>query len=407
MTSILDLLSSDKTWKEFCEYKSERRQLNKTETEQLDLFVAEKRYLDITKDLSFSYPQKKIISKMDSSKKRTVYSYRDDETWVLKLLAYLLYKYDDKLSDNCYSFRRSINPSNAFEKIRKIKDLDDKYVLKIDIHNYFNSINVDKLLFILKDILDDEPLYDFFAYLLRQDRCFYNGELVEEKRGAMAGVPLASFFANFYLLDLDRYFEEKNIPYFRYSDDMIIFFDDEDTLNKEYSYLEDFIRSKDLELNMDKYSVSKPGTSWEFLGFSYQQGKIDLSDATIAKMKGKIRRKARKLYRYAKENDRPFEKTARSMINSFDHKFYDFKGENDFTWIRFYFPLINSTKGLHEIDMYMLKYLRYLYSGHHSKKNYRVSYEQLKKLGYTPLVAEYYNWKKENRMLYLQNKRTA
>ena len=39
----------------------------------------------------------------------------------------------------------------------------------------------------------------------------------------MAGVPLASFFANVYLGELDRIFEKKGIPYLRYSDDIIIF----------------------------------------------------------------------------------------------------------------------------------------------------------------------------------------
>ncbi|MBQ1303825.1 MAG: hypothetical protein IIY51_02855, partial [Erysipelotrichaceae bacterium] len=52
--------------------------------------------------------------------------------------------------------------------------------------------------------------------------------------------------------------------------------------------------------------------------------------------------------------------------------------------------------GLHQIDETMLEYLRYLYSGRHYKGNYRVSYEDMKKLGYTSLVAEFYNWKREN-----------
>ena len=403
MNSILDKLSSPLVWEEFYQYKIERRQLNKSDEKELHSFISEQRYLNITDDLCFSYPEKKLISKIDSKKKRTVYSYTRDETWVLKMLAYLLYEYDEKLSDNCYSFRRNINASHAFDKVKKIKDLDNKFVLKLDIHNYFNSIDVDQLMDTLKTIIIDKELYDFLEYLLKQDKCLINGELIEEKRGAMAGVPLASFFANFYLIDLDRYYEDLSIPYFRYSDDMIIFFDDRKQLDENFVFIKDFLDHKKLSLNMDKHHVSKPGEPWEFLGFSYYQNKIDLSDATVMKMKGKIRRKARKLYTRRKKNDLSYEKAARAMINSFDHKFYDFKGDNDFTWIRFYFPLISCTDGLHEIDKHMVMYLRYLYSGHHNKTNYRVTYEKLKKLGYTPLVAEYYRWKKENHELYLQN----
>ena len=50
----------------------------------------------------------------------------------------------------------------------------------------------------------------------------------------------------------------------------------------------------------------------------------------------------------------------------------------------------------------MVMYLRYLYSGRHTKSNYRITYDHLKQLGYTPLVAEYYRWKEENRKLNAQ-----
>ena len=405
MKDILKQLSSPSKWEEFYQYKIDRRQLSKSETTQLALFIEEKRYLDICKDLHFSYPEKRLISKIDSRKKRTVYTYSKDETWVLKLLAYLLYDYDHKLSDNCYSFRRNINASHAFEKIKKIKDINDKYVLKLDIHDYFNSIDVDQLLVILKSVIEEDELYEFLKYLLKQDKCYFNGELIEEKRGAMAGVPLASFFANFYLIDLDRHYEDDNIPFFRYSDDMIIFFDSKEQLDENFRFIESFLKDKNLQLNMDKYQVSEPGSPFDFLGFSYFNKQIDLSDVTIKKMKAKIRRKAKKIYTNRKKKGLSYNKAAKAMINSFDHKFYDFKGDNDFTWIRFYFPLINCTEGLHEIDKHMVMYLRYLYNGRHNKANYRITYEQLKKLGYTPLVAEYYNWKKENHELYLQNQK--
>ena len=400
METLLDQLSSKDVWLQFQRYKTDRNQLNRKELKQLETFIQEERYLRITEDFSFSYPVRKQITKLGSAKKRIVYSYNEDETWVLKLLAYLLYRYDEKISNNCYSFRRNMTAKTAFDRIRKIPDLNSRYVLKLDIHDYFNSINVGQLLEMLKDVIDDDPfLYGFLKDILNQDRCVFSGELIEEKRGAMAGVPLASFFANVYLMDLDGYFEEKGIPYFRYSDDMIIFFESEEQLRENESFLQDFFIRKKLALNEEKHHLSQPGEAWDFLGFTYRNGEIDLSDITIEKMKGKIRRKAMKLYRERKRKQLSYEKTARAMIRSFDQKFYDLTGRNDFTWIRFYFPVITSDKGLEEIDRYMLEYLRYLYSGRHYKGNYAIRYEMLKKLGYTPLKAEYYKWKKENELL--------
>ena len=78
MKDILEQLSSSLAWEEFYQYKVEKRQLNKSETLQLRSFIDEKRYLDICKDLHFSYPLKKQIAKIDSRKKRIVYSYTKD-----------------------------------------------------------------------------------------------------------------------------------------------------------------------------------------------------------------------------------------------------------------------------------------------------------------------------------------
>ncbi len=394
------MLSRREVWQDFREYKTQRNRLSRKELAELDSFLREERYHGVTDTFHFSYPKKIELTKLNSSKKRTVYTYTEDETWVLKLLAFLLYRYDGKTAGSCYSFRRNMTSKTAFDRIRRIDALEEKYALKLDIHDYFNSIDTEQLIGVTEQIIDDdERLVDFLSMLLRQNRCVWEGEVIEEDRGAMAGVPLASFFANIYLRDLDLEFEEKGIPYFRYSDDMIMFLDSMNEVDRAFNRIKEVLEKKELELNMDKFSLTLPGGEWEFLGFRYKQGRIDLAEGTIEKMKGRIKRKAQSLYRQKKRKGYSFEKAARSMISSFDHRFYDINGNNSFTWTRFYFPVITSTEGLHEIDRYMLEYLRFLNSGRHYKGNYRITYEQLKKLGYTPLVSEYYNWKEENETL--------
>ena len=211
--SLLELLENKEVWDEFLGFRTLHDQLTFSERKQLESFVCEKRYIG---DLSPGIPEKKLISKMGSAKKRVVYSFPDDVTWKLKLLAYLLYKYDGRLSEHCYSFRRRVTAGTAFRKIRSISDLDGKYVLKADIHNYFNSTPPLRLTEVLEDVIDDDPeLLEFMRKVLLDDRCLYNGEIICEQKGAMAGVPLASFFANFYLLSLDQIFESLGADYVR------------------------------------------------------------------------------------------------------------------------------------------------------------------------------------------------
>ena len=110
MKSVLECIKEENEWVSFLAYKTERNQLSKREISSLQSFIAEKGYL---RDLDFDYPVKKELTKMGSSKKRIVYSYKEDETWLLKFIAYKLYRYDDKIPESCYSFRRNRTAKTA------------------------------------------------------------------------------------------------------------------------------------------------------------------------------------------------------------------------------------------------------------------------------------------------------
>ncbi len=395
--SLLDELKKDEVWEEFYSFKTLNNRLTKTEARRLRSFIDEKRYLTADEP---GIPRKLILSKSGSSKKRTVYVFPEDQTWMLKLLARLLYRYDGKLSRSCYSFRQDVTALTVFKDIRRVPGLDSKFVLKADIHDYFNSIPAGRLIGILENVVDDDPrLLDFFKRLLMADVCEYEGQILHEKRGAMAGVPLASFFANFYLMSLDRMFEDEGVPYFRYSDDILVFADSEEQMKVFYDRLLGHITEKGLSINEKKLFFFRPHEGFEFLGFRYCEGDIDLSGVTIKKMKDKIRRKALSVYRRKCRKDYSFEKAATVLIRSMDDRLYDLSGNSEFTWTRFYFPVITVAHGLSEIDSYLVQYLRFLYSGRHYKGNYAVTYEKLRSLGYTSLVNEYYTWKKTNEQL--------
>ena len=396
-------LNLDEVWEDFLQYKLERKHLSNKEQEIWTNFIRNKEYREVTQLLisegyCFDYPTKMSVNKSGTGKKRIVYSFSEKETMVLKAMAYLLYQYDDKISPCCYSFRRDLSAKDAIIRILRIAHLEKKYCLKVDVSNYFNSIPPDSLINVLEQIItEDAPLLHFMKKLLLADKTYEKGELICEKRGAMAGIPIAAFFANIYLLSMDESFREMGVDYFRYSDDILLFADSEEQLIEYESFLNKCIKEKGLCLNPDKVKITKPGETWEFLGFAYKQGKIDLSEVTKRKLKTKIKRKANALYRWRKRKNVDFERAARKMIHIFNKKFYDDTDEHRFTWSRWFFPILTTDAGLREMDTYMLQYIRFLSSGRHYKGNYRVGYEQIKDLGYRSLVHEYYRGKEEQK----------
>ncbi len=399
MSSILTELTHEAVWMEFLDYKLSKKHLSKKDAKALTSFIENKEYLEITnrildKDYSFLPPTKRSINKSGTRKKRIIYSYGNAESMLLKVMLYLLYKYDHKISDNCYSFRKNSSAKTAINRVRRTKGLHTMYCLKLDISNYFNSIPADTLCEILKNFIDDDPdLYDFLEKLLRADIAIEEGIEVYENRGAMAGIPISPFFANIYLLALDEHYKDLQIPYFRYSDDILIFLPSREAIEKEYSYIENFLKDYGLSINPEKVSITPPGEPWEFLGVCYENGTVDLSNITKNKLKAKIKRKAHSLYRWRLKKDTSFEQTAKVMIKVFNKKFYDETDEHTFTWSRWFFPVLTTDKSLKELDAYLLQYIRYLYKGRHYKGNYKITYNDIKALGYKSLVHEYYKYK--------------
>ncbi|MBQ3416124.1 MAG: group II intron reverse transcriptase domain-containing protein [Clostridia bacterium] len=398
MESIINKIENEEIWEEYLEFKKQQLSMTKYEIEELEEYIHSKQYMDIAKKIvqgkyEFSIPQKHLINKINKSRKRVVYTFNRDENLILKVISYLFSKkYDKKYSNNCYSFRKKYTAKNAIKKLTSTPNINELYGYKVDIENYFNSVNVDILLKKLKKFIeDDNKLFEFIKSILKDDRVMFNNEIIHENKGIMAGVPISSFLANIYIQQIDEYFEKERVLYARYSDD-IIFFTNKNNLENYIQKLNEMLELYKLNLNNDKIKYINPAEKWDFLGFSYHKGRIDLSNIAKKKIKGKIKRASKKLRRWMLKKDASYERGIRAVIKKFNKKFYEVKSKGDLTWSLWYFPIINTSEGLHEIDIYMQECLRYIKTGRHNKKNYNLKYEELKKLGYKPLVSEYYKF---------------
>lgn len=394
--NILEQMTLPDVWQDFLQYKIEKHHLAKSEQDALKTYIDERRYLPVLQEISRPdyeppIPSKKEINKDGAKKKRVVYSYPEDFSVVLKMIAFQLYEYDNVFAKNCYAFRRHFGVKDAIMRIRKTANIADKYCLKVDISNYFNSIDVEFLLDKLQFMKEDNnDLLRLFTQLLQADVAMEDGKLITEKRGAMAGTPVSPFFANVYLAEVDRYFEEKGVLYFRYSDDILLFAESLEELRQWQQELFDQITKHHLSLNQEKVQISAPGETWDFLGLSYVDGRVDLSHHTKVKIKKKIKRKAEALRRWARKKGLTGEHAAKGFIKAMNHKFFALDKGTEFTWSRWFFPNLTTDNGLKEIDAYMQQYIRYCVTGKHNKGNYKITYEQMKVWGYRNLVHEYY-----------------
>ena len=395
--SLIDKLFEKSSWERFYEYKSNLR-CSKRFKKELRNFIDSEAYLSYEEQVrncnDLPLPSKAVISKMSSQKKRTVYKYPYEFNMILKLLTYLtLRKYDHIFSPSLYSFRPGICAKDAIMSICRTKDLDSMYSYKIDVSDYFNSIPVDRICSVLDvTVTDDVELLCFMKTLLREECVIDSDKVINEKKGIMAGTPIASFYANLYLKDLDEKFNSQGILYARYSDDIIVFAKEKETILEYKNIILEHLESKGLSVNPGKEVLADPEDGFTFLGIQAKNGMIDIAQASVIKLKQKMRRKARALDRWRHREGIDGTKAAAAFIRIFNHKLLEVNEDSDLTWSLWFFPVITTAESLHEIDLYAQDLLRFLISGTHTKARYNVRYDDLKQLGYRSLVNEYYSF---------------
>ena len=325
---------------------------------------------------------------------RTVYQFKPQEMAILKVVSDRLHAYDGLFSDNLYSFRREVYIGDAIRRLFSLSRLRSMCVYKADIHDYFNSIPVESLLLTLKDDLLDDNLYNMIASILLNDHVIFKGNVISERKGIMAGIPISAFLSNYYLKDLDHCFEAEDCIYMRYADDIIILSDSQEKMIALRNKLIDFLRSKELEMNPDKERFSPSGQPFEFLGFQISDRAIDVSPNTIRKIKGRIRRSSKSIRRWMLRKNAPVQGTIRALIRKYNRLFFGYES-GELSWARWYFSTITTSDSLHEIDVYFQEWLRYIATGRHIHKNHAiVPYDILKSCGYRSLVSEYYATKR-------------
>ncbi|MCF0117396.1 MAG: hypothetical protein HUJ61_05040 [Bacilli bacterium] len=393
---MLEKLLNHDLWLEFLNEKLKNEYLSNNNKKIFSAFINNKEYLTIARGIIdntyvFSIPKKHVISKHKNNKKRIVYNYSKDEMIILKYIGWCLNQYDYLFSNNLYSFRKNNGVKLAIKKLSHIKTLHGMYGYKLDISNYFNSIYVDRLLKNLKEDVDLD-IYTLIHNLLKQDYVEFHDELIKEEKGVMAGQPLSGFLANYYIKDIDKLFENEGILYLRYADDIILFANTAQDIEKYEQLLKEQLSSYGLIINPEKEEHYLPGESFNFLGFEFNKDSIDITNHAVDKMKSKIKRKANRLRLWARSNNLSYEKALKAMIKIYNIKFFG-KSNEELSWQYWFFPYITSSNKLKIIDQYLEQELRYIVTGKHNKMNYKkVPYEKLKENGYRSLVNEYYSF---------------
>ena len=396
--SVFDLMLDVEKIAAFLAYREEARSHDPYLPAMRDYLLSDHYVNDVERlrsgDYYFSFPVKKLIPKSYTDRKRVVYHFQKDEMSLLRMMAFVLHDYDGMFSPNLYSFRRGISAKDCLNKMKRDVRLSNLPAVKADVQAYGSSIDIDLLIpCIERAFVDDLEFVAFVRWLLQRRTFLFDGQLMQGDTSALPGIPIHNLFTNLYLSDADELFSSRSVFYARYSDDIVMFTEKDAEAHACLNDLLAHMERKHLSPHPNKTEVLAPGAQFDFLGMSFCNCEIDVAKSSLAKLKRRTRMRALYLERDERHLYPTREDKARRLVALTNRTIYGRPGTDDFSWSRWAFPVVTKTDGIHELDLYVQHCLRFLLSGKWSNARYRVSYKELKRVGYKSLVRAFYDEK--------------
>lgn len=172
-----------------------------------------------------------------------------------------------------------------FFKRKASKNNTEKcYVLKADIQKYFENVNHEILLSIIKKRVSDKRVIWLIKKILANSS--------SQNRGMPLGNLTSQFFANVYLSNLDHFVKHKLKArfYIRYVDDFVIFEIDKGKLEFYKKEINIFLKNElNIQLHPDKSKILRLDNTINFLGFRVFYYHKLLKKSNIRKMRQKLK----------------------------------------------------------------------------------------------------------------------
>ena len=129
--------------------------------------------------------------------------------------------YEPKFSEGSYGYRPNRSARDAILKVKEYADEGYKYAVCLDLSKYFDTLNHELLMNMLRQDIKDKRLIELIKRYLKSG-VMENGIVTRTNEGSPQGGNLSPLLANIYLDKFDKEFESRGVKVIRYADDIIL-----------------------------------------------------------------------------------------------------------------------------------------------------------------------------------------
>ena len=201
-------------------------------------------------------------------------------------------QYEAGFSEQSYGFRQGRSAHQAVEQAKKYLGEGNEWVVEIDLDQFFDRVNHDKLMGKLaKGISDKRTLKLIRSYL--NSGIMEGGVISPREEGTPQGSPLSPVLSNIVLDEMDKELEAGGHKFVRYADDINIYVKSERAAERVKEGTTDHLEKElKLRVNREKTKVSR-GQQSSLLGYSFYRikGKWEarIAPKSLKRIKDKVR----------------------------------------------------------------------------------------------------------------------
>lgn len=183
--------------------------------------------------------------------------------------------YEPIFHDSSHGFRPNRSCHTAIAEARQHLDEGYEWVVDIDLKDFFNRVNHQRLMARLAQRVHDRRLLVLIGRMLKAKVVMPNGVVVSNDEGVPQGGPLSPLLSNIVLDELDWELARRGHRFVRYADDANVYVRSERAGRRVMASLVDYIhRRLRLQVNASKSAVARPEER-HFLGFSLRREPLD------------------------------------------------------------------------------------------------------------------------------------
>lgn len=203
--------------------------------------------------------------------------------------------YEPLFSDSSYGYRPGRSAKDGIKKVKEYAEQGYTHAVVLDLSKYFDTLNHEMLLNILRRNVKDERVIQWIKRYLKSG-IMENGVIVKADKGSAQGGNISPLLANIYLNEFDQEFQRRSVPLIRYADDIVLMTKSDRAakriLKSSTKYLEEKLK---LKVNQKKSRVVSVFAirNFKFLGFTLgKNGKgiyVRVHGKSWKKMKSKLK----------------------------------------------------------------------------------------------------------------------